>query len=291
MFKFLVKVIRPVVVRWPGLAGTYRSWRARRWRGRAPTATPFGFAMNGHAGMMSGQFEPVETEIICSILDQTDLFLNVGANVGYYVCHALQKNCDVVAVEPLADNIHYLLGNIRANQGSERAEVFPVAVSDEVGVVDLYGHETGASLVPGWAGASADNGQLTPVTTIDRLIGLRIAKTELGAKRCFVLMDVEGMEDRAIAGAQVLLSLNPAPIWMLEIAFDQHLGGQVNPTFLSTFRRFFDEGYRAWTATLPMNEVGEEEIDRMMKQGRNHLDTHNFIFAKDEGRLPLHLKR
>ena len=69
---------------------------------------------------------------------------DVGANIGYYVCHALQSNpvCTVVAIEPLPANLRYLLRNVKANGWDHRCEIMPVAVSSQPSVVSLFGEES-----------------------------------------------------------------------------------------------------------------------------------------------------
>jgi len=57
--------------------------------------------------MMRGVFEPTETQIIRDLVKEAGVFIDVGANIGYYVCHALQANplCAVIALEPLPSNL------------------------------------------------------------------------------------------------------------------------------------------------------------------------------------------
>jgi len=56
---------------------------------------------------MRGVFEPTETQIIRDLVKEAGVFIDVGANIGYYVCHALQANplCAVIALEPLPSNL------------------------------------------------------------------------------------------------------------------------------------------------------------------------------------------
>ena len=39
--------------------------------------------------MEKGNFEKFELKIFKKLLNNSSLFINVGANTGYYVCHAL----------------------------------------------------------------------------------------------------------------------------------------------------------------------------------------------------------
>lgn len=48
--------------------------------------------------MASGDFEPEETRLIQDLLQEVDTLVNIGANVGYYCCHALSLGKRVIAV-------------------------------------------------------------------------------------------------------------------------------------------------------------------------------------------------
>ena len=55
--------------------------------------TPYGFSLIGsssmhHAAMQRGDFEPEETALFSQIFDEVDVFVDVGANVGFYTCLA-----------------------------------------------------------------------------------------------------------------------------------------------------------------------------------------------------------
>ena len=108
MFKPLFRLIK----RFPALASFLRNIRDQLDYRQKPKKTPWGFMLAGHSLMASGNFEPEETELIRHILNEVDLLVNVGANVGYYSCHSLSLGKPVVAIEPIARNFHYLLNNI-----------------------------------------------------------------------------------------------------------------------------------------------------------------------------------
>ena len=114
-----------------------------------------------------------------------------------------------------------------------------------------------------------------PMSTLDNVLGER-AK----GKKCFVLVDIEGSEDMMLQGAKKMLSLQPRPIWMVEISTTEHQpeGVKVNPDLLSTFRRFWEKGYEGCTADQRMKTITEEEIKNICKNGKNTLLTNNFLF-------------
>ena len=235
--------------------------------------TPHGFLMTGHKEMMAGTFEPEQTQITRAMMARNDVFINIGANVGYYVCHAVQLGLHVVAIEPFAANLQLLIRNIRANDAESVVEVLPVAVADRTGIAELFGFGTGASLIPGWAGASVSDSQLTPVLTLDALLGERFV-----GKNCLVLMDIEGAEELVLKGASQLIAQSPRPTWIVEISFGTHLGAAVSDRTIATFAKFFDTRYRCWTCDAQQRLITAADV----VAGSLELDPfgcHNFVFA------------
>jgi len=278
----LARALKPLVEKAPGLAAAYRAYRDTTDL-RLPTPTPMGFKLEGNESMRTGAFEPVETAIVDRLLDDVDYLVNVGANVGYYCCYALMKGKHTIAFEPVPSNLRHLFRNLRANGWGLGVEVFPLAVSDRVGLVDIYGGGTGASLVRGWAGTPSSVVSTVPVSTLDRVIGSR-----LNGKRCLIVMDIEGAELPALRGAAGLLGQSPRPIWMVEISVGEHQpdGVAVNPDLAATFEMFWDRGYDSWTATSPARPVTHEEIAAIVNGGRDTLATHNFVFVAHGVRWP-----
>jgi FkbM family methyltransferase len=234
-----------------------------------------GFKLIGNETMESGTFEPEETEIVRKILHEADLFINIGANIGYYCCIAIQDGKNVIAFEPIETNLHYLYKNIRANHWENKIEIYPIAVSDQTGIIEVFGGGTGASLIKGWAGQSEDNVRLVPTTTLDTVLASRLDR-----KKCFILADIEGGEDRMLRGAEYILGQNPKPIWLVEISISEHQpqGISINPNLLRTFKRFWDNGYEAWTADKRMRPITQMEIEKIVKGGPITIKTHNFLF-------------
>ena len=236
-----------------------------------------GFKLVGNKSMQNGQFEPEETQIVKQILPHVDIFINVGANIGYYCCIALSQEKYVIAFEPINLNLRYLLRNIKANNWDSMIEVYPMALSSKVGVVEIYGGGTGASLVKGWAGTPEDYVTLVPSTTLDNVLGARFQ-----GERCFILVDIEGAEQLMLEGASSIINMAPKPIWMMEISISEHQpkGIKINPNLWSTFNIFWEKGYEAWTADKKCRIVHPNEIEQIVRSGIDSLHTHNFLFIE-----------
>lgn len=273
----MLSIMKRHAKRFRWFAHRYRQWRDAAFERVEPQVTPFGFRLSGQRDMMSGTFEPAETAMIRRLVGSIDVFVDVGANIGYYVCHALQSNpeCRVVALEPLPANLRYLLRNVKANGWDHRCEIMPVAVSSEPSVVSLYGAGTGASLVRGWNGAPDSSALLVPANTLGNILGDRFLN-----KRCLIMIDVEGHEGAVIAGAQALLAQVPKPIWFVEIGLGEHLGGRAgNPAFSKVFEEFLAAGYDAWACTATPRRICIEDV-HSAATGSTSLGTHNFLFVE-----------
>jgi FkbM family methyltransferase len=277
MLKRLARSVRPMVERNPRLAMAYRHYRDMEHFARSPVQTPFGFKFVGHPAMEAGTFEPDEVRVVKQLLRDADVFINVGANVGYYCCFALQAGRRVVAIEPVPNNLQYLYRNLLINGWDERVEVLPVAIGDRRGLVDIFGGGTAASLLEGWAGIPSGYRQTVPLTTLDDSVGGRFEDQQR-----FILIDVEGAELGVLKGAKSLLAAPRKPVWMIEVSIDEHFPGgvKINPNLRATFELFEQAGYSAWGVGKTLSPVDYDEARAIAQSGVNTLSTHNFVFAE-----------
>lgn len=246
-----------------------------------PVDTPLGFKFQGHKEMEQGVFEPDETKLVMKLFNSADVFINIGANIGYYSCFAISKKIHTVIFEPIQSNLNFLYKNIYANNFNGTYEIFPVALSNKTGLIEMYGSGTGASLIKGWDNTPEYYVSLVPVSTADAVLGPRFE-----SKQCFILIDVEGVEKYVMEGASILLNAPKKPVWMLEIATKEHqpTGVTVNPDLLSTFEIFWKCGYEAWTASNVIRLIEREEIERVFEGGENTLPGNNNFLFIEKGR-------
>ena len=272
----ILSALKPLVERVPFVARLFRTMRDSRALNDEFRTNPHGVRLIGNRSMQDGSFEPVETAIVQGLLREVEVVINIGANIGYYATLARRAGKYLVAVEPLPLNLRYLLRNLWANDGVRDTEVYPVAVTDSSGVVALFGANTGASLVLGWAGAPTHTTTLVPGTTIDILVGERFS-----GRRCLVIMDVEGAEFAALQAATHLLDAVPAPTWMIEIVKEGNTADRkINPHLLSTFDLFWSRGYCAVSVADTATTVTRETIAAIAAGGVDTIPTYNFLFTK-----------
>jgi FkbM family methyltransferase len=270
----IIRVLRNLIDRYPAAALAYRTLRDQLDRRKPTINTPWGFLLAGHRDMAIGNFEPEETKFVRELLQDVGLLINVGANIGYYCCHALSMGKPVIAVEPVGRNIYYLLKNIHDNGWSQHAQIFPLALGASPDILEMWGGDTGASLIKGWASIPESYVTRVPVLTLDRILG-----DTLRNKRALILVDIEGAEYMMLQGATQTLMHDPRPIWMVEITAtdNQPPGTTINPHFVQTFDMFFQAGYKAYTADVIAREITADMVRDVVARQRR-FSAYNFVF-------------
>lgn len=254
-------------------------WGTKAWTRTTEVVTPLGFKLTSgfhpaYKMMREGTFEQEETALIQRMLGKVDMFVDVGANLGYYTCLALQNGKAVIAFEPQKQNLQCLFQNLIANGWREGVEVYPVALSEKPGLLTLYGASgPSASLVRDWAGYSPRFSQMVPVSTLDNILGGRLAD-----RRLFIKIDVEGAEYQVLSGAGGTLARELKPVWLLEVCLQEFHPGGTNPDYQKTFQLFWDHGYQAFTATETPVPVTPADVERWVRNGFCDSGTFNYLF-------------
>lgn len=88
-------------------------WEIKCWTKNTEVETPLGFKLTAgyhpaYDPMRTREFESEETAIIADLLPRVDVFVDIGANLGYYTCLALQNGRSVIAFEPQQQNLRCL---------------------------------------------------------------------------------------------------------------------------------------------------------------------------------------
>lgn len=266
------------------------NWGALVWTRTRETTTPLGFKLTSglhpaYEQMRRGTFEPDETALIAELLDRVDRFVDVGANLGYYTCLALQKGRRVMAIEPQPRNLRSLYQNLLSNGWDRDAEVMPVALAAAPGLLTLYGASgPSASLLQNWAGYSSRYHQIVPVSTLDHLLAGRF-----GDERLLIKIDVEGAELGVLQGAQATLRRSLHPMWLLEVCLHEFHPDGFNPDFLEVFHQFWENGYEAYTAEARPRVVPRDRVEAWWSARRTDSGTFNYVFATSEAMAELTL--
>jgi FkbM family methyltransferase len=179
----------------------YTNFRPERFE----TTTVFGTRLEGTlSGFVQrrvfhfGIYEPNLTALVRECLQPGDVFVDVGANVGYFSLLAVQlvgPSGSVVAVEAAPSTLETLQRNLARN-AAHNVRVVACAAYDRETVLPFYtvSHEENASgaTVARAIGPHEADVRAAPLATI--LTAEEIARARL------IKIDVEGAEEAAVAG-------------------------------------------------------------------------------------------
>ena len=194
--------------------------------------TPFGFKFLGPSVMQNGSFEVTETKILIKLFFQADIFVNVGANFGYYICMARNMGVRSIAIEPIPINQRILKQNLIENSWDQNVILHPIACGNSNGNVTIYGEGTGASIIPGWAQNPSRLKHIVPMKKLDNILS-----NEKVTSKSVILIDVEGFEFDVLRGAENILGSPDKPVIMLESGLTDHRSeGGLNLKFLEIFK-------------------------------------------------------
>jgi FkbM family methyltransferase len=161
--------------------------------------------------MYLGLFEPAESRLLASLLSPGDVFVDVGAHIGWFSTIAaalVGRSGRVVACEPYPVTARRLRDNISRN-GYENVNVVETAIGSHTGRLSLAtgNGDSGGVTALDWA---RDGRVEVPVALLDEVT----AELESLA---LLKVDVEGWEAHVLQGASktlsrtehVLIEINP----------------------------------------------------------------------------------
>jgi FkbM family methyltransferase len=188
-----------------------------------------------------GLWEPDISHMIAGLLSEGDVFVDVGANIGYYSLMASRLVGDagaVVAVEASPRIFSRLEANIRANQAANIRAV-NVAAADQSGRVTIYSgprQNSGASsTLKEWRNGEAE--AVVAALPLDQIL----TEDERGRVR-LVKIDVEGAETPILS--QLLSSIDSYPHDMgIIVEFSPDSEGAA---WRAIFSGFLARGFKAY---------------------------------------------
>jgi FkbM family methyltransferase len=164
--------------------------------------------------------EPMTNKWILAF-DSKDVFFDIGANNGIYgLMAAAVAGCRVYAFEPHFGSYHVLVHNVFANNLQDRMSAYPLAMSDRLGLDNLY-------LSANTAGKSLNNyGDARP--SDDKLWNAVIPQAAVsmsldefvrlsGVMPNHIKVDVDGIEPKIVEGGRDTLADPRVKSVMIEI--------------------------------------------------------------------------
>lgn len=162
-----------------------------------------------------GIWEPYETSLLLSILGPGDVFVDVGANIGYFsllAASVVGEGGTVFAFEPDPDNFSLLQRNIALNAQQAGVVAVQAALAADAGEGELFLSED--NLGDHQIYAAGDHRSSLPITLLNgsQFLGERLSRIDL------LKIDTQGSEYRVIAGLQPLLAeLQTPPCILIEL--------------------------------------------------------------------------
>ncbi|TPW19405.1 MAG: FkbM family methyltransferase, partial [Elusimicrobia bacterium] len=208
-----------------------------------------GFMMEGRfpEGLQSwiylfGVWEPDVAALLREGLSPGDVFVDVGANVGYFTILASRlvgPSGAVVAVEPSPEMARRLRSNLAANPGSENVRHVAAAAGSAEGNAWIHlgpavgeGH---TSLIPGLGFTPEAEVRVAPLGDLLR--------PEEAARARLVKVDVEGWEAEVVAGLPALLDVLPEEAELLFEVCPRRWPAP-RPSLAEAFEPLISRGYK-----------------------------------------------
>jgi FkbM family methyltransferase len=170
----------------------------------------------GQAIYLYGCYDYPITRLIETLIVPGMVFLDIGANAGFFSLLASARCKQVFAFEPLPANLRRIARNIEINR-LKNVSVIGKAVGDREGTATLYvpqSDNSGLASLNQMAGAKMIE---VPVLTLDDLVrAQQLGRVDL------IKIDIEGAEVKAFEGARELLSRADAP----DVIFEAHPGSE-----------------------------------------------------------------
>ena len=167
------------------------------------------------------------TDIFIKLIKKTDVFYDIGSNIGYYSLLAEMENPNikVIAFEPASGPLYYLKKNVDINN-FKNITVEDIALSDKNGSITFFSvknkkytyleHNLSGE---GNTGSKTQGRNFVPVEVKTQTFNEYVSNTNNNNNIDLVKMDTEGTEHLILTHADVILK-QMKPIIICETLFD-----------------------------------------------------------------------
>ena len=198
--------------------------------------------------LLDGMWEHWITSFVQGKIEPGMVFVDVGANVGWYTllaCEAVGPTGKVIAIEPQPRLVGLLRSTLDVNGFRERTVIHQLALSDHEGQATLYqrANDNGSASLIDWDPEFTLESSV-PLTTLDALLG--------DGRVDFVKLDAEKLEANILRGASQVIAANPH----VQLLVEHHPGDQDAIAELS--KGGFGLGvidYSGQAKSIPLDEV------------------------------------
>jgi FkbM family methyltransferase len=193
------------------------------------------------------QWEDKLSQLLLHFAGEGGVFVDVGANFGYFTCLCGQRmgglpGASIIAVEPGPRSLDLLRRNVTINWSMAPIQIVPMGLAATTGTRQLFVPKTRAANSSFAAGAAEGQGEMEPFAVETTTLDLLLADQ---AEIAFIKVDVEGFETEVFRGARQTLLRPRAPRIVFEWSLPQLAAGGFDPQELPALLagagyRFFD---------------------------------------------------
>ncbi len=183
--------------------------------------------------------DKVETDIIKKYINKVEIFLDIGANIGFFTVFSKLKNKKLItySIEPHPFNFKILKKNISQFK-FKNSHILNFAISDKNQSQKLYGHGQGASLINNWGGIKTLH-RTVAAKTLDTVFSYKLKNY----KNLFIKIDVEGKEYEVLKGSDNIL--NKKCVIMFENGVKKNFVNK-NKNFMKIFKLLISNKYKIY---------------------------------------------
>lgn len=231
------------------------------------------FLRKGDAGLVGnyyyGLYEFEESLFLLHLLNEDDLFLDIGANLGHYSLLASGiKGCRSIAVEPVPATYNRMVKNIRLNELQGIITPLPLGISDEPGRVYF---STDKNTMDRIVSSNYKNAVEVAVNRIDDILDNEIPVA--------IKIDVEGYEYFVLKGAERVLESFNLKVIIMEL---NESGKKYGKDDRVIYQLLWDKGFRPF----------EYDFDNRALIALSTYNKHKFntIFVRDRSFVEKRIK-
>jgi FkbM family methyltransferase len=152
-------------------------------------------------GLLGGYYEKLQLSIFEQLASESQLIIDVGANIGLYTAVGaknMEEQGKVISFEPIPANLELLRNNIKFNKQTKNVNVAEYALGEDDRTLEIYiSSKSGGNHSVGGAGSSGyDDVLKVEQTSLDGYMAKQTNK-----KIDLIKIDVEGYDGYVLKGA------------------------------------------------------------------------------------------
>jgi FkbM family methyltransferase len=210
-----------------------------------------------------GEYQPAVTRIIEQVAQRGQIWIDVGANVGYFsilLSKLVGDSGAVIAFEPNPVTRNFLELSVKRNK-RKNVTVYSCALGADTALAALHVPREPRSIVGGHGRPSlirhADIKETVEVPVEIQSLDSIVHETKIWG----IKMDVEGYETEVLKGAQNLFTRNPPAVVLSEVAPGLTTPAELGRSILGFGYKAFDvEGLEEWNPLSPIDNSSAKDF-------------------------------